>query len=47
MDSNSNFEKIKKQGRSQGGPGVHVTPPPPVCKPFCKQTTYIIQVTIW
>ena len=37
------------QGRSQGwggggGAGVHVTP---LCKPFCKQTTYNIQVTIW
>ena len=21
--------------------------PPPLCKPFCKQTTYNIQVTIW
>ena len=35
------------QGRSQGGggPGVPVTPL--LCKPFCKQTTHNIQVTIW
>ena len=35
----------QNQGRSQGGPGVHMTPP--LCKPFCKQTTCNIQVTIW
>ena len=34
------------KGVARGGPGVHVTLPPP-CKPFCKQTTYNIQVKIW
>ena len=38
--------KIANQikGVASGDPGVHVTP---LCKPFCKQTTYNIQVTIW
>ena len=31
-----------KQGRSEGDSGVPVTPPPPLCKPFFKQTTYNI-----
>ena len=35
---------VLRHGGSQGGPGVHVTP---LYKPFCKQTTYNIQVTIW
>ena len=35
-------------GRSQGGSwGVLGCPWPPLCKPFCKQTAYNIQVTIW
>ena len=33
----------KEHRRSQGDPGVPVTP---LCKPSCKQTTYNIQVTI-
>ena len=33
--------RIVNQGRGEGGPGVPVTPPP-LCKPFFKQTTYNI-----
>ena len=44
--SHDRHKRLCRQGRSQGGPGVPVTAPPP-CKPFCKQTTYNIQVTIW
>ena len=45
--SQAGFEPAspRNQGRSQGG--ILGCPWPPLCKPFCKQTAYNIQVTIW
>ena len=43
LPQNKLFQRRAK-GVARGCPGVPVTP---LYKPFCNQTTYNIQVTIW